>query len=107
MNDEIDYEMFVKNRITQLRMRKNVSEYKMSYDLGHSKSYIYNISSGKCLPPLKEFFTICDYFDISPAEFFDTDSRNPELINKAVEGMRRLDESDVIMLLSIINRLQK
>ena len=88
-------------------MRKNVSEYKMSYDLGHSKSYIYNISSGKCLPPLKEFFTICDYFDISPAEFFDTDSRNPELINKAVEGMRRLDESDVIMLLSIINRLQK
>ena len=107
MNDEIDYEMFVKNRITQLRMRKNVSEYKMSYDLGHSKSYIYNISSGKCLPPLKEFFTICDYLDISPAEFFDTDSRNPELINKAVEGMRRLDESDVIMLLSIINRLQK
>lgn len=107
MNDEIDYEMFVKNRITQLRMRKNVSEYKMSYDLGHSKSYIYNISSGKCMPPLKEFFTICDYFDISPAEFFDTDSRNPELINKAVEGMRRLDESDVIMLLSIINRLQK
>ena len=59
------------------------------------------------MPPLKEFFTICDYFDISPAEFFDTDSRNPELINKAVEGMRRLDESDVIMLLSIINRLQK
>ena len=107
MNDEIDYEVFVKNRITQLRMRKNVSEYKMSYDLGHSKSYIYNISSGKCLPPLKEFFTICDYLDISPAEFFDTDSRNPELINKAVEGMRRLDESDVIMLLSIINRLQK
>ena len=107
MNDENDYEMFVKNRITQLRMRKNVSEYKMSYDLGHSKSYIYNISSGKCMPPLKEFFTICDYFDISPAEFFDTDSRNPELINKAVEGMRRLDESDVIMLLSIINRLQK
>ena len=27
---------FVRERITQLRVRKDVSEYKMSYDLGHS-----------------------------------------------------------------------
>ncbi len=38
---------FIRDRITQLRMQKGVSEYKMSYDLGHSRSYIYNISSGK------------------------------------------------------------
>ena len=33
-------ENFIRERITQLRLKKNVSEYKMSYDLGHSKSYI-------------------------------------------------------------------
>ena len=38
---------FIRDRITQLRIQKGVSEYKMSYDLGHSRSYIYNISSGK------------------------------------------------------------
>lgn len=32
---------FVRNRITQLRLEKGVSEYQMSYDLGHSRSYIY------------------------------------------------------------------
>lgn len=99
------YEEFVKERITNLRLKKGVSEYQMSYDLGHSRGYVYNISSGKSLPPLKEFFAICDYFEITPQQFFDIDSKNPELIQKAVEGMKLLDESDVIMLLSIINRL--
>lgn len=44
-------ESFVRERITQLRLRKGVSEYRMSYDLGHSRGYVHNISSGKALPP--------------------------------------------------------
>ena len=47
------FEEFIRNRITQLRLKKGVSEYQMSYDLGHSRGYIYNISSGKSLPHLK------------------------------------------------------
>ena len=43
---------FVRERITQLRVRKDVSEYKMSYDLGHSRGYVHNISSGKASPPM-------------------------------------------------------
>jgi len=101
------YSDYVKNRITQLRLQKGVSEYEMSYALGHSRGYIYNISSGKALPPMKEFFAICDYFGITPAEFFDDKTDNPELIKKAVEGMKQLDDSDVLMLLNQINRLLK
>lgn len=82
MNEE-----FVRERITQLRLRKNVSEYQMSYDLGHSRGYVYNISSGKSLPPFKEFFAICDYFDITPSQFFDDGEKNPELVQKALSGM--------------------
>lgn len=40
---------FVRNRITQLRIPKYVYAYQMGYNLGHSRSYIYNISSGKSL----------------------------------------------------------
>ena len=101
------YEDFVKERITQLRLKKGVSEYQMSYDLGHSRGYVYNISSGKALPPLKEFFAICDYFEITPAQFFDTEASHPELIQKAIDGMSKLDESDMLMLLGIINRMLK
>lgn len=101
------YEEFVRNRITQLRLKKGVSEYQMSYALGHSRGYIYNISSGKSLPPLTELFAICEYFEITPSEFFDTSISNPELVQKAVEGMKQLDDSDQLMILNHINRLLK
>ena len=68
---------FVRERITQLRLEKGVSEYQMSYDLGRSRGYIYNISSGKSLPPMKEFLQICDYFNITPAQFFEPQSLPP------------------------------
>ncbi|MCD7737610.1 MAG: transcriptional regulator, partial [Lachnospiraceae bacterium] len=34
----------VRNRITELRKQKNVSEYRMSQDLGKSKGYIQSIT---------------------------------------------------------------
>ena len=101
------YEEFVRNRITQLRIQKGVSEYQMSYDLGHSRGYIYNISSGKSLPPLKEFFAICDYFGITPLEFFDDKTSHPELIQKALEGLKQLDDGDLLLIQNHINRLMK
>lgn len=101
------YDEFVRNRITELRMRKGVSEYQMSYDLGHSRGYVYNISSGKCLPPLSELFSICDYFEITPAQFFDDKISQPELVQKALEGLKKLNDSDLLMILNHIDRLLK
>lgn len=99
------YEKFVRDRITQLRLQKGVSEYKTSYDLGHSRGYVYNISSGKSLPPLSEFFAICDYFGITPSEFFDDKVTRPELLQKALEGLKQLDENDLQLILNFIDRL--
>ena len=55
---------------------------------------------------MKEFFAICDYLEVTPQQFFDEESKTPELIQKAVEGMRELSESDMLMLLGLINRLR-
>ena len=101
------YEAFVRERITQLRLKKGVSEYQMSYDLGHSRGYIYNISSGKSLPPMSEFFSICDYFNITPAEFFDDGKSNPALIQEAISGLSQLSDDDVLLVLNLVNRLKK
>lgn len=100
-------EQFVRDRITQLRLRKGVSEYRMSYDLGHSRGYVHNISSGKATPPMKEFLAICEYFELTPQQFFDEGTQSPELIQKAVNGMKQLNEDDMLRLLGIINRLLK
>ncbi len=98
---------FIRDRITQLRLKKGVSEYEMSYALGHSRSYVYNISSGKSLPPMKEFLEICDYFEITPSEFFYDTTDNPALLQTAIEELKKLDDDDLILSISNIRRLTK
>ena len=95
---------YVRERITQLRLQKGVSEYKMSYDLGHSRGYINNISSGKTLPSMTEFFAICDYFGITPIEFFDRKLKNPSLMSEITEQLSYLDENDLAITSLIIKR---
>ena len=96
---------FIRDRITQLRLQKGVSEYKMSYDLGHSRGYINNITSGKTLPSMTEFFAICDYFAISPIDFFYLYQANPQLVKEFVEGFLRLSEADQQLMVLHIRRL--
>ncbi len=98
---------FVRNRITELRLKKGVSEYKMSYDLGHSRSYVYNISSGKSLPPMAEFLEICNYFGITPTQFFDETIENPALLQSAIDELKKLDDDDMMLIISNIRRLAK
>lgn len=99
-------EEFLRKRITELRMRKQVSEYQMSYDLGQNRSYVQGISSGRALPSMRQFFNICDYFEITPLEFFDTENHNPTLMRKAQDAMKTLSDEDMLLLLGLIHRLQ-
>ena len=98
---------YVRNRITQLRIKKGVSEYQMSYDLGHSRGYIYNISSGKSLPPLKELLEICEYFEITPSQFFDENADNPALLQSAINELIKLDDDDLMLIITNMRRLSR
>ena len=98
---------FIRDRITQLRMQKSVSEYKMSYDLGHSRSYIYNISSGKSLPPMAEFLEICNYLGVTPSDFFNDSNENPSLVQSAIEEIKKLDDDDLMLVIGNLRRLNK
>lgn len=96
---------FVRDRITRLRLQKGVSEYKMSYDLGHSRGYVNNISSGKTLPSMTEFFAICEYFEITPTEFFREDIGNPKQAKQTVHNIERLSQDDLELIDMLIKRL--
>ena len=99
-------EKFIGNKITQLRLKKNISEYQLSYDLGQSKSYIQSISSGRAMPSMKMFLNICDYFEITPAEFFDTQKDNRELLDLLKQECASLKDDDILLLLTIAKRLK-
>lgn len=99
-------EDFIRNRITQLRMHKNVSEYQMSLDLGHSKGYIQGISSGRAMPSMSEFLAICEYLEVTPQAFFDEHIENPVLQNTLIHEIRSLSESDIALVRALIKRLK-
>lgn len=77
----------------------------MSLDLGHGKSYIQSIASGRALPSMSEFLYICDYLDVSPKDFFDPELKDPVLLEQAVSSMKELSNPDLRLLISIIDRL--
>lgn len=62
----IDYREFIKERITHLRLNKHISEYQLSLDLGHNRTYIQAISSGKALPSMKEFIKYATILNLLP-----------------------------------------
>ena len=109
LSDEVknlDYASFLRQRITELRMKRNVSEYQMSLELGQNKNYIQGISSGKALPSMTQFFNICDYFCITPEQFFSS-SCQPELLDSISKGIQELSDADLELLLLFIRRLQR
>lgn len=98
---------FIRKRITQLRIEKGVSEYQMSLDMGHSRSYIQSIVSGKSLPSMAEFLYMCEYLGVTPSAFFDEQINNPALLQKAIDEMRSLSDKDILSLLSLIERFKE
>ena len=54
---------------------------------------------------MTEFFAICDYFEISPAEFFDAKTANPKLSRNVLELLEQLDEGDLELTMANIKRL--
>ena len=92
---DTEFELFVRSRITELRMKKDVSEHKMSLDLDKSGSYIRGITNGATLPSLKELFRIIGYFDMTPAEFFAPTGKMDTPFHKLCDKLSTMNEEQI------------
>ena len=104
---DTQYDEFIRNRITELRMSKNISEHRMSLDLDKSGSYIRGITSGAALPSLREFFNIINYFEMTPVEFFAPLENTDSLYHQLGEKMRKLDNSDLKKVETFLGWIEK
>ena len=89
---------FIRNRITELRVKKGVSEYQLSYDLGHSKNYIHNIVTGYSQPSVKELLYLIDTLGITPRLFFD---------EEIIDGIKSMNDQDLEAVLLMVRRLNE
>jgi transcriptional regulator with XRE-family HTH domain len=105
MNDNIDATFF-KNRLEELRKKKGVSRCQVSKAMGRSRNYIHNIVAGNGFPSMTEFFAICEYFEVSPQDFFDSGMKSPLLISEITGKIRNFNAPALSLVLSIVNSIE-
>ena len=101
------YEQFFPQRLAQLRSKRGVSARDMSLSIGQNPGYINTIENGKAFPTMMNFFCICEFLNISPMEFFDMSTENPEKIRILTEQLKRLDEHQLDTITDLVNGLVK
>ena len=101
----MDKQDFIK-RLVALRMNKGVSARDMSLSLGQSPSYITNIENGINLPSMTVFFFICEYFGITPQEFFETESANPKRLQELIQAEKHLTTEQIDIILALIKQFK-
>ncbi|MCM1365202.1 MAG: helix-turn-helix domain-containing protein [Faecalibacterium sp.] len=95
------------HRLTQLRMQKGISARDMSLSIGQSAGYINNIENGVNLPSMTTFFYICDYFGITPKDFFDIDSIKPPQVYELMEMVKSLNPEQLSSVIALIKSFKK
>lgn len=94
-------------RLAILRTKANVSARDMSLSIGQNPGYINDIESGKSTPSLAGIFYICDFFKISPSEFFDMESENPVMLKPLIDKMKHLNDKQLETVTNLVDDLVK
>ena len=97
---------FIK-RLVELRMSKGVSARDMSLSIGQSAGYINNIENGVSYPSMSVFFYICDFLNVSPKEFFDTDVESPTKANELYTIAKSLSSEQLDNLIASAKGLRR
>lgn len=98
---------YIRKRILELRISKNISERGMSIGLGRSPSYLQNITSGKALPSWSEFFNICEYLNVTPKEFFDDGVEDPAYLRALIADLKHLDAKQLEAVGALVRSMNK
>lgn len=102
----MDYVEWFYNRLTNLRIQKGVSARDMSLSLGQSESYINKIENKRTLPSFMGFLYICEYFEITPEEFF-SDTSSPQKANELLAEIKKLTPDQTEHILQVVKDITK
>ena len=100
------FEDFFAERIALLRNKKNVSAREVSLSIGQNGSYINRIENKLAFPSMQSFFYICEYFQITPKDFFDENNHNPEKINTITNELKNLDDTQLDTVFAVVKGLR-
>ena len=92
-------------RLATLRIRLDVSARQMSMDMGLAPGYISAIENGRAQPSMRLFFEICDYLNVTPMDFFNTEAPYPADIERLARKLQLLDAESLTILEAVIDKM--
>ena len=101
----MDYMEWFSQRLASLRTQKGVSARDMSLSLGQSESYINKIENRRTLPSMSGFFYICEYLEITPKDFFDTEAASPHCFREIEKELKKLTPEQAQHILYLLKDL--
>ena len=93
-------------RLRQLRSEKKISAVDMSLQMGMTKNYIYNIEHCIAYPSMTQFFGICQYLDISPADFMQFEPSTTPKQDELLTAVRGLSDKQMDILIDAAKVMQ-
>jgi transcriptional regulator with XRE-family HTH domain len=101
--DEKDFAI----RLARLREKKGVSARDMSLSIGQNPGYINSIETGRSKPSLDSLFFICEYLNITPSDFFDLESANPQKLDSIIKDMKKLNDQQLDIIAALVKDMSK
>ena len=86
---------YISLRISRMRHAKKISARKLSEELGFGSEYINQIETGRNVPSIEGLYFICEYFNMTLSEFFDSSQAYPLEYKDIIKKLNMLDEEQL------------
>jgi len=96
---------FIARRTQQLRDTQGVSARDMSLSLGQNTGYINKIETKQAKPSIDGLVYICEYFNITLAEFFDEGTEQPLKVKALLTEVKVLDDDSLDLLIGTAKKM--
>lgn len=94
-------------RLTEIMEEKNRTARDVSLSIGKGSGYINSIQNKKAYPSMKLFFMICEELNITPVDFFDTETRYPEMMNRVAPYFKKMNKEEFETVENLLSAIVK
>ena len=101
-------EIFFADRLRSLRNERGISAREMSLALGQNETYINKLETNQRSISMPMFFTLCDFLNITPSEFFNAEIQNTTTdFDFLVQKFKKLSHEQAVHITFLIDELAK
>ena len=96
---------FIRTKIMLLRNRTGKTDVQINKDLGYCDNRIQSILSGEADITLQELLELCNYFNLTPAEFFDPDIRGTKAAKYIYGEMKDMPIKELLLFIQFMKEI--